>query len=133
CRPARARRRRRPCRAPPMRDDPVEAVGPERAALARLLPVGREHEMLDDELPLAGEESAEAERALRTIEAIGLLDLHPGQRAAPRAQRIARVRERLLLGEEILARLEPFLVRNDAVVDHGVLLHEAAGACVAAT
>src|SRR6202022_4167906 len=46
-------------------DAALEIVGPERAALAPLLPVGREHEMVDNQLRASGEQVAERDLAVR--------------------------------------------------------------------
>src|SRR5262249_8524509 len=50
---------------------------PERAALAPLLPVGCEHEMVDDQLRTPGEQVAERDLAVRSVEHVRLVDAHP--------------------------------------------------------
>src|SRR5262249_59322333 len=66
--------------------EPVEIVGPEGAGLAARLPIRREHEVIDDELGLAGEEVRQALPARGPLEVIGLLHALPGQLAPRPAQ-----------------------------------------------
>src|SRR5437868_10082665 len=96
-------------------DDAVEVVGPERARLAAGLPVGAEHEVVDDELAAAVEQVGEARLAARAGELVVLGDLDPGQVAARGGEPLALVGELLLAGEQLLAGLEPLGARNDLV------------------
>src|SRR5271168_4230051 len=105
-----------------MRAHAVVAVGPERTALARFLPVGAEHEVIDDQLALSAEQVAERRRTFGAFEAVGLLDRDPRQGAPPCAERIALLREFLLFGEQLLARLEPFGSAHDEMFGHFTLL-----------
>jgi hypothetical protein len=102
-----------------MNDDAIEIVGPERAALAAFLPVGTQHEVIDDELAAAGEEIGERLRAIGPLKDISLLDLHPGHMAAPGAQFVTGAGEGLFLGQERLARRQPFVLRYDCGLGHG--------------
>src|SRR6185295_10741962 len=85
---------------------------------AALLPVGAEHEVIDDELALAGEEVGERLLSLRAIEDVFLLDLFPWELATLAAQRIALACEGLLQSEEFPARFHPLVVRDDAMRAH---------------
>ena len=100
---------------------PVDVVGVKRAADATLLPVGAEHEVVDDELAPALEEILERLLPVGTLEDIGLLDLHPGQSAALPAQFVLEPGEMLLLLQEFLAGDDPFFARDDGVIDHVTL------------
>src|SRR6266511_4854098 len=97
-------------------------IGPERAALATLLPSWSEHEMHDDQLAASIEEVGERLLAVRPVEAIPLLHPDPGQLAALPAQLIAQPGEGLLLAQVLLARREPLVSRHDAVGLHLALL-----------
>ncbi len=105
-----------------MRDHALEAVGPERTALAALVPVGREHEMLHHELAAAFEQIGQRHLARRPVEHIGRVDLDPGQRAPLLVEPVARFGEFLFAVEMGLARGDPFLARDDLVRLHGRLL-----------
>src|SRR5262249_44910758 len=58
-------------------DAALEIVGPERTALAPLLPFRREHEMVDDQLRAPGEQVAERDLAVRSVEHVRLVDGYP--------------------------------------------------------
>src|SRR3954463_1455022 len=77
------------------------------------------HQVVDNELAAADEEVAQRLPAVRPVERVVLGDPLPGQLATRLAQLVAQPRELLLPGEELLARLDPLLVRNDLVVGHG--------------
>src|SRR5256885_5078199 len=94
----------------------VEIVRPERAVLAALVPVGREHEVIDDELAPAVEELGQRLRACRPVEDVLLLHLLPRQGAPLATQLVAQPGEPLLLREEFPARLDPGLVRYDPML-----------------
>src|SRR5262249_27642951 len=96
----------------------IETVGPERAALAGRLPARVEHEMLDDQLVMAAEQIRQRLLAVRPVENILLIHPLPGQLAALAAELVAQPGELLLLGEEALARLGPFVMRDHVVLHH---------------
>src|SRR3981081_3104749 len=96
-----------------MHDDPIIVVGPEGAAFASFLPIRTEHEMLDDELPVSGKELRQALLPVRPLENVLLVDADPGQIASLRAQLIAQPGEFLFLRQVLLARLDPFVPRDD--------------------
>lgn len=55
----------------------VAMIGQKRAALATLLPIGTEHEMIDNELAAAGKKIGECFLSFRSIKHIVLLDFDP--------------------------------------------------------
>jgi hypothetical protein len=69
------------------------------AAWAAFLPLRAEHEVVDDELASPFEQVGESFIAARRIEDIVLFDFNPGKLAAFGGNRVALVRELLLLGE----------------------------------
>src|ERR1700730_8311703 len=85
-----------------MDDDAVEIVGPERTALAALVPTRVEHEMENDQLLASVEQLGQGLPAAAAVENIVLLDPLPRQLAALPAQLIAQPGEFLLLGEQLL-------------------------------
>src|SRR5579883_334674 len=93
----------------------IEVVGQKRAALAAFLPIGAEHEVIDDELAPAGEQIREGFGAVRAFENVLLFDAFPGQLAALPVELIAAARELLFGGQVREARLAPFLAGNDFV------------------
>ncbi len=100
----------------------VEMIGQQRTARAAGFPVGAEHEVIDDQLALAAEQVGQRLLAVRSVEHVSLVDLHPGQLASFFAQRVARFRERLFLGEMRLAGGKPFVLGDDAMRFHGLFL-----------
>src|ERR1700744_936136 len=96
-----------------MRNHTLEAVRPERAAFAALLPVRREHEMLDHELTSCGEQIAKRLPAAGPVEHITFVDLDPGQRLPLRVQAVAGPAIFLLVGQMCRSRSDPFFTRND--------------------
>jgi len=92
-----------------MRDDSRHMIRQERAADAALFPVRAEHEVVDDQLAASVEQIGECFCALRRVERIGLVDLHPRQFAAFAREFVARAHVGFLLGEERPAGREPFL------------------------
>ncbi len=74
--------------------------------------------MLDDELAMLAEQVGQGQRTFDPLEGIGLVDSYPRQLAR---EILAGFGECLLLLEKGLARLEPFLVRND-LTSHAALL-----------
>ncbi len=97
---------------------PVEMVAELRAARAAVLPVRREHEVIDDQPPAALEQLAERLPAGRRVEGIGLVDRRPGQGAAPLDDPRAQLGELLFLGQQRRRRRQPFRAGNDVVL-HG--------------
>src|SRR4029079_4366210 len=77
--------------------------------------------MIDDELALAGEQLGESLCSLRRVEDIWLLHLHPGQSTTLGAQRVACLRELLLLSEQVFARCKPLFLRDDFMRLHDEL------------
>src|SRR5436190_14891086 len=100
----------------------LKAVGPERAALAAGIPVRGKHEMLHHELVVACEQFGEAHFAVRTLERIVLVHLHPGQRLSLFDEPVPRLGELLLMRHVRLAGFDPFLARRDLVWLYGRLL-----------
>src|SRR5262245_1335611 len=96
--------------------DTVEIVGPERAALASLVPLRREHEVIDGELTPRAEELGERRLPARALEDVRLVDPFPRQLPPLPAELVAEPGELLLLGEEGNARGDPLLVRDDGVI-----------------
>src|SRR5260370_24469890 len=103
----------------------VEVVHPEGAREARgVLGPGRvlgcglriEHRVVDHQLSAPVEKLIERPFALRPLEPVLLVDQLPRHVAPRLAQLVAELRELLLLDEVPLARLDPFLVRNDLVL-----------------
>src|SRR5262249_62167118 len=92
--------------------DPVEALRPERAALAALLPLRGEHEVVHRQLAPAVEEVGQGLPPLGSVEEVGFLHPQPGERPPLGAQRVTPPGELLLLGEELLARRQPFVPRS---------------------
>ena len=79
--------------------DAVEVIGRERAGLAALLPIGAEHEVIDDKLRAPVEGIGEGEGAIRPLETVGFIDAFPRHRHAAAHQRVALARE-FLLGDQ---------------------------------
>ena len=63
-----------------VRQRAVEMVGDERASVAALLPVGRKHEMIENELAASVEQLLERTLPRLGVEHIIFVDAHPGQR-----------------------------------------------------
>ena len=89
-----------------------------RTARAAILPVRREHEVIDDQSPAALEQLAERLPAGWRVEGIGLVDRRPGQRATLLDDPGAQLGELLFLGQQGLAGREPLYAGNDVVL-HG--------------
>ena len=73
--------------------EPVVVVGPEGADGTTLLPVGAEHEVVDDELAAAVEKLLEGLRTVRRVEDVRLVDSDPRQVATLTAEFVAPERE----------------------------------------
>src|SRR6185437_1081769 len=102
----------------------VEAVGDRRAGRAARLVVRPEHEMVDEELRAPAEEVLERRAPLIGLEAIVLVDAHPGQRLTSQRQLVAAPRQLLFRREEIEPRGEPLLACAGHMCRHGPLSFE---------
>src|SRR3954451_12496247 len=100
----------------------VEAVGNARAARAALVPFGRVHEVVHDELRPAVEQVTQRRLAVHGVESIVLLHAHPWQLASLTRQLVAQARELLLGLEELEASVEPLGGGSGAVLRHRSLL-----------
>jgi hypothetical protein len=74
--------------------------------------------MLDDQLAAVFEQLGQRPLAVRRVEDVRLLDLDPRQVAAFGAEPVALPGQLLFLGEQRLARLGPFVARDDPVRLH---------------
>src|ERR1700730_13376717 len=101
-----------------MRHNAVKIVGPKRAAFAAGLPIGTEHEMVDDELTVVVEQLSKCLLPFGAVEYILLGDAHPRQIPARLAQLITLLREFLFFGEKLLARLYPRYWHYDLMIGH---------------
>src|SRR5712664_3441681 len=87
----------------------VDLIREQRAAGASLLPIGTEHEVIDDELTASVEQVAERHLAVDTFEDVVLLDLDPGQGPPLLRQAVALARPGLLLRQKRAPRFDPLL------------------------
>ncbi len=78
-------------------------------------PVGRQHEVVYDELAAIAEEFLQRFRAGRRVENIIFRHLFPGQCAARLVQPVARAGQFLFLHQQIAAGRKPLLIRNDGM------------------
>ena len=62
-----------------MNRDALKIVGPERAALASLLPVGAEHKVVYNQLALVSKKIFQVLFAVRPLEPVFLFNLDPGK------------------------------------------------------
>src|SRR3974390_3344792 len=97
-------------------------IGEIGAALTSGLPTRTEHEVIDDELTFAAEQTGQAFLAVSSLEYVILLALPPRQFASLLAQRVARLGECFLIGKMCLASGDPFVVGNNLVRFHRTLL-----------
>ena len=92
-------------------------VGNHRAARASLLRPAVHarlvEEAVEDQLPAPVEEVEQAHWPVRSLELVLLLDEHPRHPAALGRHRVARVGELLLLDQQRVVRLLPFLLTDD--------------------
>jgi hypothetical protein len=93
----------------PLRDL-VDAGG---AAGTAVLPGRIEHEVADDQLMAPVEHVEQRGWAVGTLEPVVLLDLDHRQPPALGAERVPAAGQLLLLGEQLLARCEPLIPRDD--------------------
>jgi hypothetical protein len=105
-----------------MDDAPGSVVHEVRAGRTPFSPQGLEHEVVDEELPMAAEELAQRDRTTRLSKTYSLIDLHHRQTAAFVAQRVALPRGFLFLGEQLLPSNEPLISGHDRRTIHFVLL-----------
>src|SRR5262245_48495885 len=99
-----------------MHADAAETVGAQRAVRAPGFVVRMEHEVVDDQLSAAGEQSGERLFAVGTVELVDLRDALPRQAALQAAHLVALARERLLLLEQLAPGGQPLLVRDDWMI-----------------
>src|SRR6266480_8130051 len=102
-----------------MLNDRVEVVGPERADRTAGLVFWIEHEVIDEQLAAAVEQLRQRLLTARAFEDVVLLDRLPRQSLPLPGQLVTRVRELLLLNEQLLTCLEPFIVADDAHMPSG--------------
>src|SRR5687768_3071076 len=79
-----------------------------------------EHEVVDEQLRAPVEELRQRPRPILGLEAVLLLEPHPGQPSPLTSQFIVLTGELLLAPAEILASGKPLLARPDFVVRHPV-------------
>ena len=101
-----------------MHVDAVEVVGPERTAVAPLLPVGPEHEVVDRELTAPGKQVRERDAPFGSVEHVRLLDQGPRHRPALGGERVRLAHQRLLFGEHFEPGGGPVLSRDEYVIVH---------------
>src|SRR5215467_13883334 len=104
-----------------MDNDRVEIVRPERAVLASRIPVGGEHEVVDDQLTSALEQVRQRFFAIWAVKDIILVHLYPRQLSPLVTQSIAQFGELLLFRQQRLACRQPLFPRYDFVSSHGLL------------
>src|SRR5437016_14011567 len=95
-----------------MHDDPVEAVRDRRAGRAAGGVVGPEHEVVDEQLRTAPEETGQRGAPLVGLEAVVLVDPDPRQFLPPPRHLVAAPRELLLRLEQVEPRREPLFMRS---------------------
>ncbi|MCY1403490.1 hypothetical protein D9M71_186740 [compost metagenome] len=96
---------------------PVDVVGEEGAAGATFLPVGAEHEVVDDQGAATVEQVGQGFPAVRPFEGVDLVDTDPGQRPPLGAEPVPFTGKGLFLAQQLLAGMQPFFAGN-----HGVLV-----------
>ena len=101
-----------------MRRGAVEAVRPERAVRAALIPVGREHEVVHDQLAAPVEQLGKASCPVRALEEVLLGDLFPGQVTSLPGEFLAQPGELLLPLQQRLAGDHPFFRGHHCVLIH---------------
>src|SRR5262245_12611456 len=95
-------------------------VHPEGAARARLVGVGLEHEVVDQQLASALEEVDQPDLAARALEGVVLGDLDHRQPAPGRVDLVAVPGQGLLLLEQLAPCGEPALAFGDLRIGHVV-------------
>lgn len=81
----------------------VDVVGQERTTGAARVPAFGEHEVIDDQLAVVAEQVDQFQIAVWALEAVVLVDLHPGQGAAFGAEFVAFFGEGFFVGQVLLA------------------------------
>src|SRR5262249_43454881 len=110
-----------------MRRDAIEAICPERAVLAALVPVRPVHEVIDQQLAAALEQLRKGLAAVRPVEDVVFLRFHPRKRAALLAQLVALPGKLLLFRQKPRSGSEPLILRNDWMIPHGNLTRRPCG------
>src|SRR5262249_8227842 len=95
-----------------MREGAINMIAEKGATGTAFDPIGRKHEMIDDQLAAALEKIGQGFLAFRSIEDVILLYLDPGKFAALRAHRVSLVRQFLFLNQELLTGLKPLHFRD---------------------
>ena len=90
-----------------------DLIAEEAAVFASLLPLGGEHEVVDDELAAAVEEVAERQGTVRTGELVVLIDFHHGQFTALLHQFVGLPGEFFFFGQKVQSGLTPFVVASN--------------------
>ena len=110
-------------------EEPVDRVGDRRVHRVAGLVARPEHEVVDEELRATVEQLVQRPLAVLGVEAVVLLDPHPGEGAALARQLVAQARVLLLADEQRLAGGEPLVAGADSTGGHrgvhGVLLNVA--------
>src|SRR5436190_12853989 len=91
----------------------ADLVDEHGAAVAAGLLVRAEHEVVQEQLPPALEEIGQRGLALRSVEDVALVDVHPRQPPALGGERIPRAGGFLFLDEQRLSRHSPLVRGND--------------------
>src|SRR4029453_11038340 len=93
-------------------------VGHRRIDRATGLVARSEHEVVDEQLGTPAEQGAERLLSVVRVEAVLLLDAHPGQLASLPREFVAESRVFLLAGKELLPCREPFVAGSNPVISH---------------
>src|SRR6266568_1137126 len=99
-------------------DGAVEAVRDRRAGRAPCGVLGPEHEVVGEQLRASCEQIGEGRRALVGLEAVLLVDAHPGQLLPPPRQFVAASRQRLLGLEQLQPGRQPLFTGSGLVIGH---------------
>src|ERR1700731_4202491 len=91
----------------------VEVIGQIGAALATLVPIWTEHEMINDQLTAPVEEIGQGFLAIRSVKNVVLVDLDHWQVATGCTERVPLTRELLFARQQILSRNKPLSFRYD--------------------
>ena len=98
----------------------VEAIGDRRTARTPFVPLGIEHEVVDEQLRAAAEQIDERGSAMFRVEHVVLVESHPRQLPPLPGQVIVPSGQFLLGIEQLEPGFEPLLARPDPVVRHPV-------------
>src|SRR5258708_39804613 len=102
-----------------MDDGAIEAVRDRRAVRTPCRVLGPEHEVIDEQLRASSEETGKGRWTLVGLEAVLLVDPHPGQSLSPPRQFVAPPRERLLGLEQLQPGRKPLFTCSGRVIGHG--------------